>query len=92
MDHLEDKLGEMLSQVAKDLVKVRAGLQLEDYEEQPTPDEQRIGSSDSGGAHGMMTGMQYFRTTPSAPFIRKFLTIESKTESKTGNMFADALF
>lgn len=52
MDHLEDKLGEMLAQVANDLVEVSAALRNDVSEEQPAPYD-RASSSRNGGAHEM---------------------------------------
>lgn len=57
MDHLEDKLGEMLSQVAKDLVKVGAALLNDDdqvHQDQTVPPDK--GFSSRIGAAQRMTG------------------------------------
>lgn len=54
MDHLEDKLGEMLSQVAKDLVKVAAALLNDDTQDQPVQTDR--GSSSRIGPAQWMTG------------------------------------
>lgn len=52
MDHLEDKLGEMLSQVAKDLVMVSAALRNDDCEEEPVHVE-KVSSSKNLGTQRM---------------------------------------
>lgn len=44
MDHLGDKLGEMLSQVAKDLVKVAAALLNDNTQDQPVPPDRKFNS------------------------------------------------
>lgn len=54
MDHLEDKLGEMLSQVDKDLVKVAAALLNDDTQGQPVPPDR--GFSSRIGPVQRMTG------------------------------------
>lgn len=58
MDHLEDKLGEMLSQVAKDLVKVSAALLNDEdhiHQDQTVPSDRGL-SSRIGPAQRMTGG------------------------------------
>ena len=74
MDHLGDTLGEMLSQVAKDLVKVAAALLNDNTQDQPVPAD-RKGSSRIGPAQRMTGGTggvpQYLLVSPAAAYTMR---------------------